>query len=79
MKRVKHITIFRGYTHFATITKTEITVFIDQHTNNKSQAAYLIRKIGLFITEEFCRKVVHEHRIILKISMGGIISEKTTQ
>ena len=54
-------------------------VFIDQHTNNKSQAAYLIRKIGLFITEEFCRKVVYEHRIILKISMGGIISEKTTQ
>ena len=58
---------------------TEITVFIDKHTNNKSQAAYLIRKIGLFITEEFCRKVVHVYRIILKISMGGIISEKTTQ
>ena len=57
----------------------EITVFIDQHTNNKSQAAYLIRKIGLFITEEFCRKVVHVYRIILKINMGGIISEKTTQ
>ena len=58
---------------------TEITVFIDKHTNSKSQAAYLIRKIGLFITEEFCRKVVHVNRIILKISMGGIISEKTTQ
>ena len=59
--------------------RTDITIFIDQHTNNKSQAAYLIRKIGLFITEEFCRKVVHVNRIILKISMGGIISEKTTQ
>ena len=71
MKHVKHIPINNN--------NTEITVFIDQHTNNKSQAAYLIRKIGLFITEEFCRKVLHEHRIILKISMGGIISEKTTQ
>ena len=64
---------------FRNSNKTEITVLVDQHTNNKSQAAYLIRKIGLFITEEFCRKVVLVNRIILKISMGGIISEKTTQ